>query len=271
MLRAISLARKCATEPGRISPKVGAIVARDGKVLGRGLSWGARAGGTCGVHPARGETRDRALAGATLFTTLEPCTSRHHPKIACADRIVERRIKRVVIGVLDPNDRIRGRGELRLRAAGIEIARFDPDLMPQIEEQIGTSRESTACHCGDATYAETRDPVKPNEVRAERPPDWVHEERRQSRVDPRRRDSRKGVAAATAAQRQVHPEGVQRTVGQGLVEQASGLAAEDQKRGETSQGGSGADPQEGAAGGQTHREEIRQEESRMGRLRVGDC
>lgn len=108
---------------------------------------------------------DETLAGATLFTTLEPCTARNRPKLACAERIIERRIGRVVIGVLDPNDAIRGRGELRLREAGIQIARFDSDLMAQIEE---LNREFTRFHVGAQkprrTKAQTSDPADSAQV-----------------------------------------------------------------------------------------------------------
>ena len=70
-----------------------------------------------------------------------------------------------MIGVLDPNHRIRGRGELSLRAAGIEIGRFDPDLMSEIEElNRDFARQHPTGLRRRRTKAETTDPVKPGEL-----------------------------------------------------------------------------------------------------------
>jgi pyrimidine deaminase RibD-like protein len=165
MLRAIDLARMCRSEPGRISPKVGAVIVRDGRVLGEAFRGELGPGEHAEFTLLEKKLANSSLAGATLFTTLEPCTSRNYPKIACADRIIERRIRRVFIGTLDPNDRIRGRGELRLRAAGIEIGRFDPDLMAPIEElNRDFMRAHPTGHKPKRTKAQTTDPVKPGEL-----------------------------------------------------------------------------------------------------------
>jgi pyrimidine deaminase RibD-like protein len=163
MKRAIAAARKCKSERGRISPKVGAVLARDGVLLGEAYRGELAPGEHAEFTLLENKLGDELAAGATLYTTLEPCTSRNPPKIACADRIIERRIGRVVIGVLDPNDMIRGLGELRLRGAGIEIARFDADLMSQIEE---LNREFARLHARglQRTEQQTADPADPEEV-----------------------------------------------------------------------------------------------------------
>ena len=140
-------------------------MARDGVVIGKAFRGEFTPGDHAEFTLLERKLGDCALAGATLFTTLEPCTSRNKPKLACAERIIERRISRVVIGVLDPNDAIRGRGELRLREAGIQIARFDPDLMAQVEE---LNREFARLHAGGRRLhrnkAQTADPADPTQV-----------------------------------------------------------------------------------------------------------
>ena len=131
---AIDASRKCKGEDGRAHPKVGAVVVKDGKVLAvsyRGeLSDGEHAEFTA-LERRLGEA---VLAGATIYTTLEPCTTRNHPKIPCAERLIERKVGRVVIGMLDPNPDITGKGQRRLREARIQTDLFPADLMAEVEE-----------------------------------------------------------------------------------------------------------------------------------------
>jgi len=70
-------------------------------------------------------------AGATVYTTLEPCTERRPGITACADRLVDAGVSRVVIGFMDPDDK--GRGYCKLVAAGIKVELFIPELQQQVQ------------------------------------------------------------------------------------------------------------------------------------------
>jgi len=134
MRLAIQEARRSRGEEGRVYPYVGAVVVRDGQVLGS-----ACRGDLDPRHHAEFGVLEKklpraTLAGCTVYTTLEPCTTRSHPKVTCADRLVERRVSRVVIGMLDPDQRITGKGILKLRRAGIAVDLFPQALMAELEE-----------------------------------------------------------------------------------------------------------------------------------------
>jgi pyrimidine deaminase RibD-like protein len=131
---AIEEARKSVPEgDGRSHPKVGAVVVKGNQVIAQ-----AHRGEIPGCHAEyialERKLPDDSLVDATVYTTLEPCTARNHPKVPCARRITERKVKRVVIGTLDPNPSITGRGQLMLRDANIITDLFPHDLMSEVEE-----------------------------------------------------------------------------------------------------------------------------------------
>ena len=131
---AIDEAKKSKSEDKRVHPKVGVVVVKDNKILAKAHRGELHSGEHAEFTVFEKKLRDQTLAGATMYTTLEPCTSRNDPKIPCAQRIIERKIARVVIGMLDPNPEISGRGQRLLRNARIAIDVFTPDLMDEIEE-----------------------------------------------------------------------------------------------------------------------------------------
>jgi diaminohydroxyphosphoribosylaminopyrimidine deaminase/5-amino-6-(5-phosphoribosylamino)uracil reductase len=103
------------------NPVVGAVVVRDGEVVGEG--WYAGRGRPHAEVAALEAAGERAR-GATLFVTLEPC-SHHGDTPPCAGAVVEAGIARVVAGVGDPNPKVDGKGFERLRAAGVEVEVLD--------------------------------------------------------------------------------------------------------------------------------------------------
>src|SRR6267378_2337764 len=150
---AIDEARKSVPEPdGRPHPKVGAVVVKNGKLLSTAYR-GERSENHAEYIALEKKLTDEAIAGSTVYTTLEPCTTRNHPKIPCAERLIEHNVGRVVIGMLDPDERISGRGLRRLRKAGIATDLFPPDLMMEVEEM---NRDFIQC-------CEVRDQTTPNQ------------------------------------------------------------------------------------------------------------
>jgi len=116
MRRALRLAARGA---GRTSPNplVGAVVVRDGKVVGEGYY---HAAGEAHAEVNAFRKAGEAARGATLFTNLEPCAHQGRTP-PCVDAVREAGIARVVVAMRDPDPRTDGKGIRGLRAAGIEV------------------------------------------------------------------------------------------------------------------------------------------------------
>jgi diaminohydroxyphosphoribosylaminopyrimidine deaminase/5-amino-6-(5-phosphoribosylamino)uracil reductase len=99
------------------NPAVGAVVVKDGVIVGRGWT---RPGGRPHAEPVALAQAGDAARGATLYVTLEPCS--HFGKSPpCTDAVITAGIKRVVSAIEDPNPEVAGQGHARLRAAGIAV------------------------------------------------------------------------------------------------------------------------------------------------------
>jgi pyrimidine deaminase RibD-like protein len=132
---AIEQARKSLVEDdGRAHPLVGAVAVKDGEVLSVAHRGEIAPGNHAEFVALEKKLANVSLTGATVYTTLEPCTTRNHPKVPCAERLIDRKVARVVIGMLDPDERIRGFGQMKLRTASIATQFFLADLMSEVEE-----------------------------------------------------------------------------------------------------------------------------------------
>ena len=122
MRLALRLARRGygATSP---NPMVGAVLVKGGKIIGRG--WHRRAGLPHAEIEALRDAQKRGHnpRGATLYVTLEPCST-HGRTPPCTDAIIAGGIKRVVVGAVDPNPKHAGKGFKILKRAGIAVEVF---------------------------------------------------------------------------------------------------------------------------------------------------
>jgi diaminohydroxyphosphoribosylaminopyrimidine deaminase/5-amino-6-(5-phosphoribosylamino)uracil reductase len=99
------------------NPAVGAVIVKDGIIVGRGWT---QPGGRPHAEPVALAHAGDAAGGATMYVTLEPCS--HVGKSPpCADAIIAAGIARVVSAIEDPNPEVAGQGHARLRAAGIKV------------------------------------------------------------------------------------------------------------------------------------------------------
>lgn len=116
MRRAITLAKKARGQTCP-NPMVGAVVVKDGRIIGEGFHKGA---GTPHAEPEALDHCSESPRGATLYVTMEPCChwGRTPP---CTDKIIAAGIRRVVIGAVDPNALVDGKGIRQLKDAGIEV------------------------------------------------------------------------------------------------------------------------------------------------------
>lgn len=117
MRRALDLAAPGVGRTGD-NPSVGCVIVKDGAII-------AEAATATGGRPHAEEialaAAGEAARGATAYVTLEPCAKRSTGGLACADRLIQAGVARVVIAAPDPHPNASGAGLDRLRAAGIAV------------------------------------------------------------------------------------------------------------------------------------------------------
>jgi len=103
------------------NPRVGAVLVRGGRIIGEG--WHQRAGAPHAEVQAVADAKKRghSIAGATLYVTLEPCST-HGLTPPCTELILREKIARVVFAATDPNPAHAGAAMRLLRSAGVEVS-----------------------------------------------------------------------------------------------------------------------------------------------------
>lgn len=120
---------------GSPSPAVGAVLVRPNGSIETAARGELREGDHAEFILLERKCPGERLDGCILFTTLEPCLNRSHPKRGCARHIVSARIREVYVGIEDDNPTVGGKGIEHLRRHGVTIRMFDRDLQDPILRQ----------------------------------------------------------------------------------------------------------------------------------------
>ncbi len=135
---AIEVMNKSLQEPrlDKVSPKVGAVLIKSDGTVETAYRGELRHGDHAEFTLLERKNRSILLDGSMLFATLEPCApgARKHPKLCCAERIVNARIKKVWVGIEDPDPTVDRKGIKYLLDNGVEVEMFDADFQSPIRE-----------------------------------------------------------------------------------------------------------------------------------------
>jgi len=139
MKMAVEVMRQSINEPRadkKASPLVGAVLVKPNGTVDTAFRGELRHGDHAEYTLLDCKHRDERLDGSFLFATLEPCApgARKHPKLACAERIVNARIAEVWVGIEDPDPAVDRQGIRYLEQNGVKVHLFDLDLQEQIRE-----------------------------------------------------------------------------------------------------------------------------------------
>lgn len=140
MEMAVGVMKKSVHEPrkDKACPFVGAVLIKPDGSVDTAFRGEYRYGDHAEFTLLDRKKRNEILDGSILFATLEPCApkSRNLPKLSCSERIVNARIKKVWIGIEDPDPTVDRKGIKHLLDHNIEVEMFDRDLQKEIREAI---------------------------------------------------------------------------------------------------------------------------------------
>lgn len=153
------------------NPLVGCVIVKDENIIGEG--WHQKAGQPhAEVNAIKSVQEESQLKKAILYVNLEPCS--HYGKTPpCSDLIIEKGIKRVVIGNVDPNPKVAGGGVKKLRNAGVEVeAGCLNDQCWEINKRFFTVQEKSRPYV-ILKWAQTRDGFIAPKQQETGKPTWI--------------------------------------------------------------------------------------------------